>query len=73
MKKIVAPAIKTPSGKVVKGTIKGEHKAIDATGKKGFVDSDGKFDDRKTAAKIAVKAGQSRPVKSLHTHNLKGK
>jgi hypothetical protein len=74
MLKIKSPAIKTKTGKVVQG--KPDHQAIkDKTGvvgKRGFVDSSGKFNSRESAAKIANKAGQTdRPVKLLKSHQLK--
>jgi len=74
MKTIKTPAIKSKDGKVTTG--KPDHQAIkDKTGvvgKRGFVDSSGKFDSREQAAKIANKAGQTdRPVKSLKSHQLK--
>ena len=73
MKKVSKPAIKTPSGKVVTGRKGDHHKDIGASGKRGFILSDGKFAGREEAGKVAVKAGQAKGMKSkkLHTSNLK--
>lgn len=61
------PAIKTKSGKVVTAAKPGmKHKEIPAEGKRGFTLDDGKFADRKTAAKVAKIPG----VKSLHSEDL---
>lgn len=40
--------------------------------KRGFVTNTGKFVDRKKAAKIAMAAGEiKKPVKKLHSHDLR--
>jgi ribonucleotide monophosphatase NagD (HAD superfamily) len=40
--------------------------------KRGFVTNEGKFVDRKKAAKIAKAAGEiKKPVKKLHSHDLR--
>ena len=40
--------------------------------KRGFVTNEGEFVNRKTAAKIAEKAGEiKKPVKKLHSHDLR--
>lgn len=41
--------------------------------KRGFVTSEGKFVDRKKAAKIAEKAGEikDKSIKKLHSHDLR--
>jgi len=70
MTKIKSPAKRTSSG-VKTGS---EHDKIPGKGKKGFVQSDGKFVDRKTAAKVADKADQikgGKKIKYLHSNNLK--
>ena len=76
MKKIKSPAIKSKDGTVTTGKIDHQHikDKNGVVGKRGFVDSSGKFDSREKAAKIANKAGQTdRPVKHLKSHQLKRK
>ena len=71
MRKIVKAAIKDSSGKVTTGD---KHKNIPAHGKEGFKTNDGKFIDRKEAAKVANKAGQTNgKVKTLQAHMIKRK
>jgi hypothetical protein len=67
------PAIKTPAGVVIAGQPGTKHKDIGATGKRGFVLSDGSFAGRTEAGKVAKKAGQVKkmPTPKLHTSNLK--
>jgi len=73
MKKVSAPAIKAPSGKVTVAKGKTDHHAdIPAKGQRGFVLSDKTFVNRGQAAKVADKAGQAK-VKKLHSSNLKGR
>jgi hypothetical protein len=74
-KKVVVPAVKKSSGKVVKAKSKKEsHDDIDTEGKRGFVLSDGTFADREKAAKVAKAAKQvPKKVVSLHSSDLRKK
>jgi hypothetical protein len=72
MKKVIAPAIKSKAGKVTVARPRENHDDIPASGKRGFVLSDGAFAGRGAAAKVAAKAGQA-DVKKLHSSNLKGR
>lgn len=75
--KVVEPAIKTKSGKVIKDTPAYSHKEIEEKAKvkkdkRGFLLSTGEFADRKKAAKIAKAAGEVKnPGKKLHSHELR--
>ena len=77
--KVIEPAIKTKSGKVIKGTVEQSHDdIIKKVGKaaKGakheFVLSNGEIANRKRAAKVAKAAGEVKdPGKKLHSHELR--
>jgi len=72
-RKITAVAKKLPSGKVVTTPIGNRHKDIAGKGEHGFIAS-GKFEGRKSAAKIATTAGQTKhPTTRLHSTNLRSK
>jgi len=74
--KVVEPAIKT-KGKVIKDTAAYSHKEIELKAgvkkdKRGFLLSNGKFADRKEAAKVAKETGVVKdPGKKLHSHELR--
>ena len=77
---VKVPAIKEKSGKIVEAPSKAwSHEEIemskglkDSKVKRGFVTNTGKFVDRKKAAKIAKAAGEiKKPVKKLHSHDLR--
>jgi len=71
------PAIKTKSGKIIKDTAAYSHKEIELKAgvkkdKRGFLLSNGKFADRKEAAKVAKETGEVKdPGKKLHSHELR--
>ena len=75
--KVVEPAIKTKSGKVIKDTAAYSHKEIEKKAgvkkdKRGFLLSNGEFANREKAAKIAKAAGEvKKPGKQLHSHELR--
>ena len=75
--KVVEPAIKTKSGKVIKDTAAYSHKEIEKKAgvkkdKRGFLLSNGEFANREKAAKIAKAAGEvKKPGKKLHSHELR--
>ena len=75
--KVVEPAIKTKSGKVIKNTAAYSHKEIELKAgvkkdRRGFLLSNGKFADRKEAAKIAKETGVVKsPGSKLHSHELR--
>jgi hypothetical protein len=77
--KVVKPAVKEKSGKVVSDTNAYSHSEIEKKAgrkknedKRGFLLSNGEFVGRKKAAKVAEKAGElKKPVKKLHSHNLR--
>lgn len=69
--KISKIAIKKPSGKVVSAPIGKHHQDIPATGKRGFILSDGTFVGRSEATKVARKSGQTETKRPLHSHLLK--
>jgi len=77
--KVVEPAVKEKSGKILKDTPAYSHEEIEKKAgrpknadKRGFLLSNGKFADRKEAAKIAKKAGEvKKPGKKLHSHELR--
>jgi len=75
--KVVEPAIKTKSGKVIKDTPAYSHEEIEKKAgvkkdKRGFLLSNGKFADREKAAKVAKAAGEvKKPGKKLHSHELR--
>ena len=56
--KITAIAKKPVSGKIKTAPIGKTHAQIKGRGEHGFIDSQGKFEGRKAAAKIATKAHQ---------------
>ena len=77
--KVVEPAVKEKSGKIIKDTPAYSHSEIEKKAgrkknedKRGFLLSNGKFADREKAAKIAKKAGEvKKPGKKLHSHELR--
>ena len=75
--KVVEPAIKTKSGKVIKDTPAYSHAEIEKKAKvkkdqRGFLLSTGEFADRKEAAKVAKAIGEVKnPGKKLHSHELR--
>jgi hypothetical protein len=77
--KVVEPAVKEKSGKILKDTSAYSHEEIEKkAGRKknaderGFILSTGKFADREKAAKIAKAAGEVKhPGKKLHSHELR--
>lgn len=70
--KITAVARKDKKGKVHTVPLGKQHKDIQAKGRRGFVEDDGKFHERPQAAKVANKAKQTKkPVKKLHSEDLK--
>jgi hypothetical protein len=77
--KVVEPAIKEKSGKVIADTPAYSHEEIEKKAgrkknqdKRGFLLSTGEFADRKKAAKIAKEAGEvAKPGKKLHSHELR--
>lgn len=77
MNKVKAPAIKTPSGRVV--TAKGKaqhHDDIPAKGQRGFKMTDGSFKGRVEAGKVAKRAGQVKRMEDaprLHSEDLPGR
>ena len=87
MNRIVKPAIKTSDGKIhsVRGPAnhihilkKMEEKGIKEKGTRGFIDSKGKFLNRKEAMDVAVESGQlpksySGKGLGLHSEDLYGK
>jgi hypothetical protein len=79
MKTVKVPAVKKKNGKIVKANTKMDsHDDLETKGKRGFILSDGKFADRKEAAKVAKKAKQVKSGasalskrKKLHSENLR--
>jgi len=77
--KVVEPAVKEKSGKILKDTPAYSHEEIEKKAgrpknadKRGFLLSNGKFADREKAAKIAKAAGEVKdPGKKLHSHELR--
>lgn len=75
--KVVEPAVKTKSGKVIKETPAYSHAEIEKKAKvkkdkRGFLLSNGEFANREKAAKIAKAAGEVKnPGKKLHSHELR--
>lgn len=77
--KVVKPAVKEKSGKVIAGTPSLSHTEIEkkagrkkSEDKRGFLLSTGEFADRKEAAKVAKAAGEvKKPGKKLHSHELR--
>ena len=69
MKRIVGPAIKTASSKVVAKPIPAHHADIKAKGKKGFTTSTGEFVNRAEAGRVARKSGQAHAT-NLHSGDL---
>lgn len=73
MKKIVAVAKKEKQG-IVKLPVGHRHKEIPGKGEKGFIDTSGKFENRKEAEKTAKKAKEiksGKEEKKLHSRDLK--
>ena len=77
--KVVEPAVKEKSGKVVKGKVSESHAQVEARAgrgknqdKRGFLLSSGEFVGRQKAAKVAKEAGEVKnPGKKLHSHELR--
>ena len=75
--KVIEPAIKTKTGKVIKNTAAYSHEEIEKKAgvkkdKRGFLLSNGKFVGREKAAKVAKAAGEVKtPGKKLHSHELR--
>jgi hypothetical protein len=77
--KVVKPAIKEKSGKVIEDSIAYSHAEIEKKAgrpknadKRGFLLSNGQFADRKEAAKVAKAAGEVKNAgKKLHSHELR--
>ena len=77
--KVVEPAVKEKSGKILKDTPAYSHEEIEKkagrpknAGKRGFLLSTGEFVDREKAAKVAKAAGEVKDVgKKLHSHELR--
>ena len=77
--KVVKPAVKEKSGKIVSDTDAYSHSEIEKKAgrpknadKRGFLLSNGEFANRKTAAKVAKAAGEVKhPGKKLHSHELR--
>jgi hypothetical protein len=77
--KVVEPAVKEKSGKIIKDTPAFSHTEIEKKAgrpknadKRGFLLSNGKFAGRKEAAKVAKAAGEVKnPGKKLHSHELR--
>jgi hypothetical protein len=77
--KVVEPAVKEKSGKILKDTPAYSHEEIEKKAgrkknadKRGFLLSNGKFADREEAAKVAKKAGEVKDAgKKLHSHELR--
>jgi phage protein D len=77
--KVVKPAVKEKSGKVISDTVAYSHSEIEKKAgrkknqdKRGFLLSNGEFANRKEAAKVAKAAGEVKhPGKKLHSHELR--
>jgi hypothetical protein len=77
--KVVEPAVKEKSGKILKDTPAYSHEEIEKKAgrpkkadKRGFLLSTGEFADREKAAKVAKAAGEvKKPGKKLHSHELR--
>ena len=77
--KVVKPAVKEKSGKVISDSKAYSHSEIEKKAgrpknadKRGFLLSNGEFANRKEAAKIAKAAGEVKdPGKKLHSHELR--
>ena len=77
--KVVKPAVKEKSGKIISDTDAYSHTEIEKKAgrpknadKRGFLLSNGKFADREKAAKVAKAAGEvKKPGKKLHSHELR--
>ena len=76
--KVEKVALKTKDGKVRTAPVGKRHadvkpKGSAARAQHGFVDSNGKFLNRKEGAKVATKAKQTKSkTKNLHSTDLKG-
>lgn len=77
--KVVKPAVKEKSGKVISDSKAYSHTEIEKKAgrkknedKRGFLLSNGEFANRKEAAKVAKAAGEVKdPGKKLHSHELR--
>ena len=77
--KVLEPALKEKSGKVIKGKPDESHAQVEHRAgrgknqdKRGFLLSTGEFVGREKAAKVAKKAGEvKKPGKKLHSHELR--
>ena len=77
--KVLKPAVKEKSGKILKDTPAHSHEEIEKKAgrpknadKRGFLLSTGEFADREKAAKVAKAAGEvKKPGKKLHSHELR--
>jgi len=77
--KVVEPAVKEKSGKVLAATPAYSHEEIEKKAgrpknadKRGFLLSTGEFANREKAAKIAKATGEvKKPGKKLHSHELR--
>ena len=77
--KVIEPAVKEKSGKILKDTPAYSHEEIEKKAgrpkkadKRGFLLSTGEFADREKAAKVAKAAGEvKKPGKKLHSHELR--
>ena len=75
--KVIEPAIKTKTGKVIKDTPAYSHEVIEKKAKvkkdtRGFLLSNGTFAGREKAAEVAKKAKEVKnPGKKLHSHELR--
>jgi hypothetical protein len=77
--KVVEPAVKEKSGKILKDTPAYSHEEIEKKAgrkknqdKRGFILSTGEFANREKAAKVAKAAGEvKKPGKKLHSHELR--
>jgi len=77
--KVIKPAVKEKSGKILADTPAYSHEEIEKKAgrpknvdKRGFLLSNKKFADREKAAKVAKAAGEvKKPGKKLHSHELR--
>jgi hypothetical protein len=77
--KVVEPAVKEKSGKILKDTPAYSHEEIEKKAgrpknadKRGFLLSTGEFANREKAAKVAKAAGEVKGAgKKLHSHELR--
>ncbi|UOF82039.1 hypothetical protein [Caudoviricetes sp.] len=72
MNKIKKVAVRKKDGEIKTTKIGNHHIDIASRGKRGFIDNNGKFVNRKEGAKIATKSGQTKEkTKNLHSSQLK--